>query len=115
LGLRQGYATVVSNFDKAGTWFARTDTAIHEGFHSLVGRYLPSMWRLGDLRLGRIPIGAPIKYLEETAAYALGHVGALRVHALPLAPLEAFGSISFGEGLTVGAYAAAVSAWLFGR
>ncbi len=103
LGLRQGISTKITNLDKAGSWFARTDTAFHEGFHALVGKHLPSVWRLGNLRLGRIPIGAPVKYLHEVGAYAIGHAGALRIHGVPFAPLEAFQSLTFAESaFTVG-------------
>lgn len=71
---------------------------------------------LGDARVARIPVGAPIKYLEEVFAYALGHGAAGRIHGIPFAPLEAFGSLEAGEiavtlttgtglaGLGVGSY-----------
>jgi hypothetical protein len=107
LGLREGYSTVVHNFDAAGSWFARTDTAVHEGFHALVAQHLPSVWRMGDLTIGRLPIGAPIKYVEEVLAYGIGHAGSFRIHAIPFAPLEAFGSLSRAEALTTVAFAAA--------
>jgi large repetitive protein len=106
LGLSQGYTSRVLNSDvlAGSSWFARTDTAAHEGFHVLVGQYLPSVWDAGDFSLAGVPLGAPIKYLEETAAYAIGHGASLRFFAVPLAPLEAFGSLSWQEGVTVGVY-----------
>lgn len=73
LGLRQGYSTTIRNFDSAGSWFARTDTAVHEGFHAIVAKHLPSVWKAGDTTLFKIPVGAPIKYVEEVFAYAAGH------------------------------------------
>jgi hypothetical protein len=100
LGLRQGYSTTIRNFDSAGSWFARTDTAVHEGFHALVGKHLPSVWKAGDATLFKIPVGAPIKYVEEVFAYADGHGGALRLHGIPFAPIEAFGSLTAGESVT---------------
>ena len=109
LGLRQGISTVIRNLDAGGSWFARVDTAAHEGFHALVGRYLPSIWRAGAFKIGGLPVGAPVKYLHEVAAYAVGHAGALRFHAIPFVPLEAFGSLSLREslmtiGVGIGAY-----------
>ena len=100
LGLRQGYSTTIRNFDSAGSWFARTDTAVHEGFHALVGKHLPSVWKAGDATLFKIPVGAPIKYVEEVFAYAAGHGAALRLHGIPFAPIEAFGSLTAGESVT---------------
>ena len=100
LGLRQGFSTTVRNFDAGGSWFAKIDTAVHEGFHALVGKHLPTVWKAGDATLFRIPVGAPIKYVEEVFAYAIGHGGALRFHGIPFAPLEAFGSLSRGEAIT---------------
>ncbi len=92
------FQTVVKNFEIPGTWAFR-DTAAHEGFHALLARYAGIVWKAGDARLGPIPIGAPVKYVEEVAAYAIGHSAALRIHAVPLAPLEAFGSLSRAETL----------------
>jgi hypothetical protein len=100
LGLRQGFQTAVRNFDNAGSWFSRMDTAVHEGFHALVGRHLPTVWRVGDAKLFGVPIGAPVKYSEEVLAYGLGHGGALRFHGIPFAPIEAFASLSKGEATT---------------
>lgn len=100
LGLRQGYSTTVRNFDAGGSWFARMDTAVHEGFHALVGKHLPSVWKAGDATLFKVPVGAPIKYVEEVFAYAAGHGGAFRFHGIPFAPIEAFGSLSRGETIT---------------
>jgi hypothetical protein len=100
LGLKQGYSTVVRNDDVSGSWFARMDTAVHEGFHALVGKHLPSVWDAGDATFLTIPVGAPIKYVEEVFAYAVGHGSAFRFHAIPLAPIEAFGSLSPKESIT---------------
>jgi hypothetical protein len=111
LGLRQGYETVVKNFDAAGTWFARTDTAVHEGFHALVGRHFPTIWKLGDSKLLGVPIGAPVKYMEEVLAYGLGRGASLRLHGVPLAPLEAFGSLSRAEGITTIVFGVGVGAY----
>ncbi|MEL7483805.1 MAG: RHS repeat-associated core domain-containing protein [Planctomycetota bacterium] len=109
LGLRQGYQASIINDDlKAGrSWFAIQDTKWHENFHALVGRHVPSITRAGDFRAGSVPLGAPVKFLEETAAYAVGHASALRLHAVPLAPVEAFVTLEAGEmAVTVGTGAA---------
>lgn len=100
LGLRQGYSTTIRNFDSGGSWFARTDTAVHEGVHALVAKHLPSVWNAGDATLFKIPVGAPIKYVEEVFAYAAGHGGALRFHGIPFTPIEGFGSLTAGESIT---------------
>jgi hypothetical protein len=102
LGLRQGYTSQIQNYDLGGSWFARTDTAAHEGLHSLIGQHLPSVWDAGSLTIGRFPIGAPVKYVEEVAAYGVGHTAAFRFHALPFAPLEAFGSLNAAERWVAG-------------
>jgi large repetitive protein len=92
------YRTVVINLDAPGT-AAYLDTAAHEGFHALVGRHLPSVVDAGDLAIGRIPIGAPVKYLEEAFAYGIGHLAAGRLHGTVVAPIEVFlsGSLTRGE------------------
>ncbi len=56
---------------------------------------------LGEARLLNIPVGAPVKYGEEVAAYATGHLAAGRLHGLPLVPIEALGSLSPGERVFV--------------
>lgn len=91
IGIRQGYSSVIQNLDAGGSWFARTDTAVHEGFHALVQRYLPTF---RELSYTNRFWGAAARYPEEVAAYALGHAGALRPHGIPFAPLEAFNSLS---------------------
>jgi len=50
--------------------------------------------------VGGQPIGAVLNWAEETAAYALGHTAALRVHGILAAPIEAFVSVyaNFGGG-----------------
>lgn len=90
VGIRQGYASQVVNNDAAGPWFSRLDTGVHEGFHALVSRYLPTFKNLSTLRFW----GATARYPEEVVAYALGRGASLRIHALPYAPIEAFGSLS---------------------
>lgn len=114
LGLRRGIQTEVTNLDEAGSWFARTDTAAHEGLHKWIAEHLPSVWRAGEASIGPVPIGAPIKYAEEFLAYNVGHGAALRVHGLGVAPVfEALGSLSarervFVEALMVGGVALAM-------
>jgi RHS repeat-associated protein len=94
------FNTNVTNNDLPGTW-GYLDTAAHEGFHAGIGRYAGIITLAGDARLGPIPIGAPVKYLEEVFAYSIGHGAALRFHGIPLAPIEAYGSLSRSEGLFV--------------
>jgi hypothetical protein len=93
------FQTVVRNLENPGTWAFR-DTAAHEGFHAFLAKYAGIVWKAGDKKLLGIPVGAPVKWAEETFAYAIGHANALRIHAIPFAPLEAFGSMSAAEGVT---------------
>lgn len=93
LGIWPRYSPNIRNFDIRGTP-GHIDTAAHEGFHSLVFRFAgPWAW-LGNLRIGRVPVGAPFVYVEEVFAYAIGHLASGRLHGIPFAPLEAFGSLS---------------------
>jgi RHS repeat-associated protein len=94
LGL-SAYDPVVTNFDAPGT-FGYIDTAAHEGFHAAVARYLPFITWIEDapVSIGGFRIGAPLLWAEETTAYSIGHLAAGRIFAVPLAPLEAFGSMS---------------------
>ena len=107
----KNFQTVVQNLDTPGTWAFR-DTAAHEGFHALIGRHAGWITSAGDFTIRGIPVGAPIKWAEETLAYAIGHANALRLHAIPLAPLEAFGSMSGKEALfTLGTFASGIGAY----
>ena len=63
----------MANFEARGTWAFR-DTAAHEGFHAFLARRAGVIWAMEDARLGRIPIGAPIKYAEEVVAFLVGLV-----------------------------------------
>ena len=93
LGL-QSYDPIVTNFDVPGT-FGRIDTAFHEGFHAAVARYLPFVTWIEEApgSLLGFRTGAPVLWAEETMAYSIGHLAAGRILAVPLAPLEAFGSL----------------------
>lgn len=104
IGIRQGYNSSVVNNDIGNHIFARLDTGIHEGFHSLVSRYLPTFKNLS------LPssLGAIGRYPEEVVAYALGHGGAGRLHAVPFAPFEAFNSLT---GFGAAEVAAARAFW----
>jgi len=105
------FNTAVQNFEAAGTWAFR-DTAAHEGFHALIGRRAGWITRAGDFTIRGVPVGAPVKWAEEVFAYGIGHANALRVHAIPFAPLEAFGSMSLREGLfTLGTFGVGVGAY----
>ncbi|MFO0761893.1 MAG: hypothetical protein U0359_35960 [Byssovorax sp.] len=99
-GLRQGFQTTITNLDATSGGAAAIDTAAHEGFHALVARHIPTIWKMGDAQVGVIPIGAPVKYLEEVAAYGVGHVAALRPHGVIVAPIEAFRSLKTAEQAT---------------
>jgi RHS repeat-associated protein len=105
IGIRQGYSSSVSNFDAGtGNIFGRIDTGIHEGFHALVSRYLPTFKNLSmSSRLGAIG-----RYPEEVVAYALGHGAAGRIHGIPFAPFEAINSLS---GFTAAEIQAAKIFW----
>lgn len=99
------YNPAVTNNTVPGT-LGFTDTAWHEGFHALVGRYAPFIWWGGDATIGDVPIGAPVKWAEETVAYGTGHFAAGRYIGVPLAPIEAFASLAPGEQLvTLGSFA----------
>ncbi|MET0102603.1 MAG: DUF6531 domain-containing protein [Sedimenticola sp.] len=91
-GIRQGYRSTIINDDAlaGGSWFARTDTAVHEGFHVFVARYFPTFRNLSH---GPRIWAATARYPEEVLAYGFGHAGALRPHGIPFAPIEAFGSL----------------------
>jgi large repetitive protein len=98
------YNPVVTNNTVGAVGF--TDTAWHEGFHALVGRFAPFVWWGGDATIGNVPIGAPILWGEETVAYATGHAAAGRLIGVPLAPIEAFASLTPGQQLvTLGGFA----------
>jgi hypothetical protein len=86
-------------FDAGGTP-GYIDTLVHEYVHVFVGKYLPWITEVGYLTAFRIPIGAPVMYLEELFAYSLGHLAAGRLFAIPLAPLEAFTSLTLAESAT---------------
>jgi RHS repeat-associated protein len=99
VGIRQGSSSVINNLDAGGSWFARADTAAHEGFHAFVLRYFPTF---RELSLGNGIWSAAARYPEEVIAYAIGHGASLRPHGIPFAPLEAFNSLgaySAGEQL----------------
>jgi RHS repeat-associated protein len=98
------YNPAVTNNTVGAVGFA--DTAAHEGFHALVGQYAPFIWWGGDATIGDVPIGAPVKWAEETVAYGTGHFAAGRYIGVPLAPIEAFASLTPGEQLvTLGSFA----------
>jgi RHS repeat-associated protein len=88
-GIRQGMGSNIINKDIANNIFAAVDTQIHEGFHALVVRYLPTFRNLSLLN----DVGAIARYPEEVVAYALGHGAAGRLHGIPFAPFEAFNSL----------------------
>ena len=111
IGIRQGYQSNVINNDLGGSWFARTDTAVHEGFHAFVARYFPTFRNLSH---GNRIWAAAARYPEEVLAYAFGHGGALRPHGIPFAPIEAFNSlrpIPGGGGYTVPQFVFAKAFW----
>ncbi|NOT27672.1 MAG: hypothetical protein HOP16_16420 [Acidobacteria bacterium] len=92
--------TAIQNTDRAaGRMIAAADTAFHEGFHALMAK-VPFWWAATEARLAGRPIGAGLMWAEEAVAYAVGHLRVLRLHAIPFAPLEAFGSVfaNFGKG-----------------
>jgi hypothetical protein len=65
------YRPEVINDDLPGT-VAHIDTAVHEGFHALVARHLPTVTDLVDFKYRGVPYGAPMKYIEETFAMRSG-------------------------------------------
>jgi len=77
--------------------FAWRDTQAHEAFHAWLMRDVRIVPFLGELHLGPIPVGAPIKYLEEVAAYTIGHIAAFRPHAILTVPRQALRSLDLGE------------------
>jgi RHS repeat-associated protein len=90
IGIRQGYSSTVINNDIGNHIFARIDTAVHEGFHALVAKYLPRFRDLSDF--GRYEGIA--RYPEEVVAYALGRAASGRLPAVLIAPFEAFRSLN---------------------
>jgi hypothetical protein len=92
--------STIQNLDwAAGRLIGGIDTAVHEGFHWLMSKV--PFWRTHQVWSVRgQPIGAVLNWAEETAAYALGHASALRVHGIVAAPIEAFFSVysNFGGG-----------------
>ena len=93
------YRIEVRNYAQPGTvdWW---DTAVHEGFHALVDRYAGPVTWLANLKLGPIPVGAPVKYAEEVVAQAVGHAAVGRLHGVVVAPLTAFQALTLGESVT---------------
>ena len=81
------YLPGVINKDVPGTR-AYIDTAAHEAVHAAIIRHLPSVYDAGNLRIGSLPIGAPVKYLEEVLAYGVGHLRAGRIHGVPFSVFE---------------------------
>jgi RHS repeat-associated protein len=87
IGIRQGDASFIIN--NGTNPVARFNIAVHEGFHSLVARYLPTFRNLSNFN----SLGAIARYPEEVAAYAIGHAAVGRIHAVPLSPFLAFNSL----------------------
>lgn len=56
--------------------------------------------------------GFPVLWAEETIAYSVGHGAALRLHAIPFAPLEAFGSLNPAQRWTTGVTLPGAAAYL---
>ena len=83
--------------DKLGTT-AYLDTKAHEAVHRFVIRHLPFFHDLGNLRIANVPIGAPVKYIEEVVAYGVGHARAGRIHGLGFNVVEPL----LSESLTAG-------------
>ena len=77
-----------------GVAILRLDTAAHESFHAFIYKHLPSIADAGTARLGSLPIGAPVRYLEEVIAYSIGHLRVGRIHGVIFSPLEVLWSIS---------------------
>lgn len=90
------YDPIVRNFNVPGT-VAYRDTAVHEGAHMFIGKWLPIIWDMGEARFLGIPVGAPVHYVEELIAYSAGHLATGRIHALPFVPYEALISLPLGK------------------
>jgi len=93
------YQVTVYNYEQPGTvdWW---EAAAHEGVHALLSKYAGPIKWLGGLMLGPIPVGAPIRYAEEVVAYSIGHLAVGRLHLVPVTPIEAFWSLTWGEIIT---------------
>jgi RHS repeat-associated protein len=91
IGIRQGNASTITNLDAGGPWYARVDTGAHEGFHAFVNRYFPTFRALSNTNRFW---GGAARYPEEVVAYAIGRAASLRVHGIPMAPFDAFGSLA---------------------
>lgn len=79
---------------------AALDTAAHEGTHKFVNKFLGPILDIESKVIKGQHVGAGVMWAEEAVAYAVGHGAAGRVHAMVLAPLEAFGSVfaNYGGG-----------------
>jgi hypothetical protein len=83
-----------------GNWtVAAVDTAVHEGVHKFVAKFLGPIWDIGEAGV-KHHFGAGVMWAEETVAYALGHTATGRIHGLVYAPYQAFRSVfqNFGGG-----------------
>lgn len=72
--------------------FNKIDVVVHEGFHAATNLLAWPVKQFMTKTPGGQPVFAAINYLDEVAAYSLGRIASLRVHALPLAPFHAMAS-----------------------
>ncbi|HYG21466.1 MAG TPA: DUF6531 domain-containing protein [Verrucomicrobiae bacterium] len=91
----------------------RLNTIAHEGFHAAIAERYPNF----AASSGRLPvIGAFPLYAEEVAAYAYGSFTAGQYGQTLLAPISAFGSMSFGQTATVlGTGSTVGGLWYYGN
>ena len=101
----KGYRSTIRNYDAdlGSSWASIRDTHYHEAFHAFIMKYLPAYSNLAHMKLGPVPVGAPLRYLDEVGAYTFGHLMTGRLHAIPFAPVEAIGSLTRGQALVMGA------------
>ena len=71
----------------------RIDNAFHEGFHVFSDLVLFPINGLRNKLVRGQPVFAVVNYLDELAAYSIGRIASGRLHALPMAPLNAFNSV----------------------
>jgi len=91
LGFWSYQKTSVANH--GATLADKVDNFFHEGTHVLTDLFLYPVNGLRNKIVGGQPVFAVVNYLDEVAAYGMGRVGSLRVHALPMAPVNAFLSV----------------------
>lgn len=98
--------------NNGATLVDKLDNFFHEGTHVVTDLLAYPINGLRNKLVGGQPVFAVVNYLDEVAAYTMGRLGSGRLHALPMAPLNAFTSVySYYEGLGGTAMARQAMGW----